>query len=143
LGDVLRDNQGRQWTVLEVARTTLGSRWRCAARNLAIVYALDDTITILQAVYKKSASGAMEPLWQPWKTGVRARIQPVTAESGVEHQSRRVAARYQIFVAEELSLTPTQRILGPDGTVYKILGTTAAERIGELANIEAEVTPWP
>ena len=143
LGDVLCDAAGRRWTVLEVARTTLGSRWRCTSRSLAVVYGLDDTITILQATYAKSGGGAMEPTWRPWKTGVRARIQPVATRTDPRQQSRQTSSRHQIFVEEPLSLNHTHRILGPEGTVYKVVGTTAAERIGELRTIEVEVTPWP
>jgi hypothetical protein len=39
LGDLLCDGAGRRWAVLEVARTTLGTRWRCIAR---IVLDLED-----------------------------------------------------------------------------------------------------
>ena len=143
LGDVLCDAAGRHWTVLDVAQTTLGSRWQCTSRSLAVVYGLDDTITILQATYLKSSDGAMEPTWRPWKTGVRARIQPVSTRTDPRQQSRQTSSRHQIFVEESLSLNHTHRILGPEGTVYKVLGATAAQRIGELQTIDAEVTPWP
>ncbi len=143
LGDVLCDAAGRRWTVLDVAGTTLGSRWRCAARSLAVVYGLDDTISVLQAVYTPGAGGAAVPAWQVWLTGIRARIQPVAAQSDVLHAAWQTVTRYRIFVEQTLSLDHTHRIRGPDGTVYKILGATAAELIGELESIEAEVTPWP
>ena len=143
LGDILCDASGRRWTVLDVARTTLGSRWRCTSRNLAVVYGLDDTITVLRATYAKSDGGAMDPDWLPWKTGIRARIQPVAAQIHPQNQTRQTTTRFQIFIEETLMLNHAHRILGPDGTVYKIVGTTAAERIGELERIDAEVTPWP
>lgn len=41
VGDMLRDSGGQRWTVLEVAATALGSRWRCTARRLAVVEGLD------------------------------------------------------------------------------------------------------
>jgi hypothetical protein len=143
LGDVLRDSSGRRWTVLEVAHTVLGTRWRCASRNLAVVHALDDTITVLRAVYAKGDCGAAEAVWRPWKTGVRARIQPVAAEIAANHQARQTSTRFRIFVEDDLVLDHTHRIQGPDGTIYKVLATRAAERIGELCSIDAEVTPWP
>jgi hypothetical protein len=71
LGDVIADGEGRRWTVLEVQLATLGTRWRCTARDLAIVYALDDTVTVLKASYAKGEGGAAEATWRPWKTGVR------------------------------------------------------------------------
>ena len=143
LGDVITDGDGRHWTVLEVQLATLRTRWRCATRSLAIVYALDDTITVLKATYVKDDGGAAEPTWWPWKTGVRARIQPQAAKADSEHQARQTTARYRIFVEEDLAVDHTHRIEGPDGAIYKITGVTGAERIGELQTIEAEVTPWP
>ncbi len=143
LGDVITDGEGRRWTVLDVQLTTLRTRWRCAARNLAVVYALDDTITVLKATYVKDDGGAAEPTWRPWKTGVRARIQPRATKMDTEHHARQTTTKYRIFVEEDLTLDHTHRIQGPDGTIYKVTGVTAAERIGELETIEAEVTPWP
>jgi hypothetical protein len=143
LGDVVCDAEGGRWTVLEVAPATLGSRWRLTARSLAIVYGLDDTITVLQASYVKGDCGAVEATWWPSRTGVRARIQPVAAKNSVQLEVRQTTTQYQIFVEEPLALDASHRIQSSNGTVYKILGVTAAERIGELEQIEAEVTPWP
>jgi hypothetical protein len=143
LGDVICDDAGRRWTVLDVARTTLGSRWRCTSRSLAIVHGLDDTITVLKAHYSKGEGGAMEPTWLPSKTGIRARIQPVAWRYDTRHQVRETTVRCRIYVEEPLGLDHSHRIQASDGTIYKILGTTAAETIGELETIEAEVTPWP
>jgi len=143
LGDLVVDADGRRWTILEVQSAALRTRWRCAARNLAIVYGLDDTITILKATYTKDDGGAAEPLWRPWKTGVRARIQPVATRAGTKHRARQTVTRYQIFVEEDFSLDHTHRIQGPDGTIYQVTGTRGADRIGELQTIEAKITPWP
>ncbi len=143
LGDVVLSGEGCQWTVLDVQRTTLGSRWRCTARNATVVYGLDDCITIVKAIYRKGAGGAAEPTWLPWKTGVRARIQPAEMRVGSQHEAREATTRCQIFVAEELVLDQTHRIQAADGTLYKVLGTSRAQRIGELLTIDAEVTPWP
>lgn len=143
LGDAIVDVDGRRWTILDVQLTTLGSRWRCATCNLAVAYGLDDTITILKATYVKGDGGAAEAIWRPWKTGVRARIQPAAAEMGTQHRSRRTTTRYQIFVEEDVAVDHGHCIQGPDGTVYKVRGTLGAQRIGELQTIDAEVTPWP
>jgi hypothetical protein len=142
LGDLIVGGQ-RRWTVLEVQRTTLGTRWRCIARSLAVVYGLDDTVTILKATYGKGTGGAAEATWFPWKTGVRARIQPVESRTGSRHEALQSVTRFQIFVEEELALDQSHRILAADGRIYKVLGVRGAERIGELQTIDAESTPWP
>jgi len=143
LGDVVLDADGRRWTILEVQSAALGTRWRCAARNLAVVYGLDDTITILKATYVKDDGGAAEPLWRPWKTGVRARIQPVAAQAGTKHRARQTVVRYRIFLEEDLALDHTHRIQGPDAAVYQVVATQGAERIGEPQTIEAKISPCP
>ncbi len=143
LGDVIVDGDDRRWTILEVQLATLGTRWRCIARNLAVAYALDDTVVILKATYAKGEGGAAEPTWRIWKTGVRARIQPALADMATEHRARRTVVRYQIFVEEDVALDHTHRLQGPDGTIYKINASHGSERIGELQTIDADVTPWP
>ncbi len=143
LGDLIVDNDGGRWTVLDVQSATMQTRWRCACRSLTVVYGLDDTIDVLAATYTKDGGGAAEPTWRPWKTGIRARIQPASAKMGTEHGARRTVTRYHVFVEEDLTLDHTHRIQCADGTVYKVVGTKAAERIGELQTIEIEATPWP
>ncbi len=139
LGDVILDSNKQRWTILAVRRAVHGTRWRCAARNLVMAHGLDDTISVLKAAYVKSSCGAAEPVWQTWKTGVRARIQPEEVTIQADAQSRRTVRQYRIFVAEELVLDQSHRILGPDGTAYRITSSLGAERIGELQVIEAEV----
>lgn len=138
-GDVVLDGSGARWTILEARSVTLQTRWRVNTRNLAIAHGLDDTVTILKATYAKTAAGAAEPTWHVWRTGVRARIQAQGATMGTEHRSRRTATRYRIFLDEDLTLDHTHRVEGPDGTLYRILGTSGAERLGEPQTIEAEV----
>ncbi len=52
-GDVIAGGDRRQWTVLETQRAGLNANWRCASRSLALVYGLDDAVSILQATYAK------------------------------------------------------------------------------------------
>ena len=143
LGDSIVDADGRRWTILDVQLTTLRSRWRCSTCNLAVVYGLDDTISILKASYAKGTGGAAESTWRPWKTGVRARIQPAAVKVDTEHGARRTTALYQIFVEEDLALDHDYRIRAADGTIYKVRGTLGAERIGELQTIDAELAQRP
>ncbi len=138
LGDTIVDAAGRRWTVLDVRLLTLQSRWRCVARDLAIAHGLDDTIDIIVANYAKTDGGAVEPTWQVWKTGIRARVQPIGVDMTTERHARRAVERFHIFVEEDLSLDHTHRIRSPNGTVYRIRGTNGADRIGELMKIDAE-----
>ena len=137
IGDVILDGDGRRWTILELELIMLRSRWKCSARDLAIAYGLDDTITILKAEYAKSDGGAAEANWQTWRTGVRARIQPVEIKVDVENSAVCAASLYRIFMEGELALDHTNRIRSADGTIFQVTSVTGAERLGELQTIEA------
>jgi len=143
MGDVIVDAADNRYTILEPRHDTLENRWRCVCRNVRVVYGLDDTIAILQATYAKGTGGALEPTWHDWKTGIRACIQPMATDIGVENQAKRAVNQVSIFIAEDLAITQNHRVRGRNGTIYKVTGYNGAERIGELAEIIAEVTPWP
>jgi hypothetical protein len=142
LGDVLADSAGNRWTVLEMADSRQTGRWLCTCRNLAIVHALDDTVSVEQALVSKGEGGAAVKTWTTWRTGIRARIQPAAAEIPTDQGLQYTRRKYTIFFAEELPLDHTHRIRAADGTTYKITGWTRAQRIGDLQTIDAEVTPW-
>lgn len=135
LGDIVLDGDGRRWTILSVKRATLGARWRCETRNLAIVVALDDTISI-----QKNIGTSAEPTWQTWKTGIRARVQPVRTTIHSDAETPSTTTQYRIFVEESVELDHTCRIRGADGTIYTVTATIGAEQIGELQVIEANVS---
>jgi hypothetical protein len=134
LGDVILDGQSQRWTILAVKHTTLGARWRCETKNVAIAFGLDDTISVL-----KTADGPYGPIWRTWKTGVRARIQPIQTKISSTDETPTTTTQYRIFVEENLELDHTCCIRGPDGTLYTITATIGAERIGELQVIEAQI----
>jgi hypothetical protein len=141
LGDAIVDGEGQSWTVLDVRLTTLGSRWRCVARNLAIAEGLDQCIDIEKATYTKSAAGTTEPSWSTWRSGVRARIQPAECEVGQNHERLGTRARYRVYLAENVLLDHTHRLRGPDGAVYRILASRRAERIDALMEIDVVKEP--
>ncbi|MGD0382454.1 MAG: head-tail adaptor protein [Thermoguttaceae bacterium] len=137
IGDMILDGDGRRWTILELELIMLRTRWKCSARELTIAYGLDDTVVILKAEYAKSDAGAAEPAWQIWRTGVRARIQPVEVKVDVENSARCATSTYRIFLQDDLMLDHTHRIRGADGTVFQITAVTGSARLGELQTVEA------
>ena len=136
-GDILVDAGGRRWTVLEAAQAALASRWRCVARNLAVYHGLDDYVDLEKAEFAKGPGGADEPSWHVWKAGLAARIQPASAAVRTEHDQQTTAARFKVFLADDVALDHTMRIRGPDGTVYSIAGYAKAETIDALLEIDA------
>jgi len=136
LGDVILDADGVRWTILDVRQTMLGTRWRCVARNLALYHGLDAFVDVEKTSYVKGSGGADEPAWHAWKTGLRAKIQPAGAALGQADQRQITAARFTVFLAEDLPVDHTHRIKAADGTIYAITGFRKAERIDALMEID-------
>jgi hypothetical protein len=134
LGDVILDGDAHRWTILTVKKATLGARWRCETRNLAIAAGLDDTIAV-----QKNVGDSYTPNWQTWKSGLRARIQPHKTKIESDADTPSTTTTYRIFVEENVELDHTCRIRGPNGVIYTITGTLGAEQIGELQVIEVEI----
>lgn len=143
LGSTITDSAGSTWTVLEVHLETLGSRWRCVARDLAIAGRLDTVITIEKAAVTKSAGGAAEYAWDVYRAGLRARIQPRAAERTVDNDLRTGKTPFAIYVAEQVLVDQTHRVVASDGTVYQVTGYEAADRIDGLFVIHAVLSAWP
>lgn len=136
-GDVIVDASGRRWTVLELRESTLRGQTRCACRDLAVANGLDAHVDIEQADYTKSDAGADVAVWTPYRTGVRARIQPARGQVNDLHQQRAVHAEFTIFLDEDIALDARHRIKGPDGTHYRVIAWSKADRIDALMEIRA------
>jgi len=137
VGDVIVDAAGRRWTLLFVEQTSLGSRWRCVARDLAVAHGLDAYVDVEKCVPAKGQGGAAAQTWKTWKTGLRARVQPAGSEVGREHDRRVTRARFTIYLARDIDLDRTHRLRGSDGTVYRVLGVRKADRVDALMEIDA------
>jgi len=135
-GDAILEAAGRRWTVLSVRHTGLGGRWRCLARDLAAAYGLDAYVDVEKATYAKGPDGADVPTWNPWRTGLPARIRPVEAAVTDENQRHRTAARFAVLVAGGLEVDHTHRVKGPDGAIYTVLACRKPLPAGALTEIE-------
>ncbi|HBO44678.1 MAG TPA: hypothetical protein DD670_12250 [Planctomycetaceae bacterium] len=134
-GDVVVDSDLRCWVVLAARRGATG-RWRCICRNLAIVQSLDQAIDVEVAVRSKDAAGAEVVSWQPWRTGVAARVQPIRSTVANIHQRLGQVSEWKVFVADQLDIDHTHRIKTSDGAVYRVVGVQKAQRIDALMEID-------
>jgi hypothetical protein len=136
-GDRVIDVVGRYWTVLEVMQETLASRWRVIARELSIARQLSNVVEIQKATVLKGRGGAAERTWELFRAGVRARIQPRTTIESVHDGIESENSRFTIYLAEQIPLDSTHRIVADDGTVYQVLGCESANRIDRLFVVNA------
>lgn len=143
LGSKIVDADGVWWTVLDVMKCTRGTRWKCASRALEIVAGLDTTIRIQQARYSKSPSGAQVASYFDVVSGLKAKIQPVSATNARETGLDFTRRQFRIVVSKEVAIDNTMRVVGSDGTVYQIDGYEQTERLDVLPVILASTDPWP
>ena len=137
LGDQIIDATAEAWTILETQLATCGSRWKCTARNLALAGGLNTYITILREVATKGPSGAVEPTFVPYASGVRARIQETSSVRGEQHGRQSGTVRAQIYLSEQILVDNGNRIQAADGTLYEVTGYERADSIASLFTINA------
>jgi len=140
LGDVLLDRNENRWTVLSVAGSALLGRWDCTCRDLEVAHGLNDVITVQRAVYTKDPEGAASEHWHTWRSGVRARIQPLAVQVSADAENLHTTRRYRVFMVDDLEVDHTCRIVAADGSTYRIVASTGAEQIGALQTIDVERT---
>lgn len=139
VGSVITDASGVRYVVLEAQRATLGARWQCRARNLAIVSGLDQPVTLQQATWTKTPSGAQVAVWHDVQIGLPARIQPQQADISIEYDRRLTRVTHKIFVADDIEVDHTFRIMSGD-ELYRVLGYERPEQLDGLFTILAAQT---
>ena len=143
LGDELITTDDARWTILEIQSACGGRRLRCVARNQAVASEVNERITIQQATWSKSPSGAASAAWETWLENVPARIQPERAEVVVQHERRGMRVTHRVILAERIAVDENYRILDAAGNVYHVVGMEQTERIDVLPVILAARSPWP
>lgn len=149
-GDEWEDDDGTVYTVLEVPLGKFKQTWHCVSRALAIANQLRDTIRVEVSRHNGFDSvGAVQRTWVPLYPAINCRIQPgestIGMERGVQSSQTRfvipVERQLYLFDPRECRVVITRDSLPADATrVAKILDIekyTAAERIGELPQIQA------
>jgi len=133
-GAVLVDASGARFVMLAVEQQTLGSRWLCRTRSLAIESGLAQQVLLQQATWTKGASGAQLPQWRDVRVNLAARIQPEQGEISIEYDRRLTRVTHRIFLADDLVLDHTYRfVAGTDA--YRVLGYERPERIDALVEV--------
>ena len=138
-GDTITDGDGDVWTVLDVQKATLGTRWRCITRQLDITDEASTLITIEQATWSKSAGGFQVASWSTWKSNVRAKVQRLSASETDETNQRQNKAEFVVICEVQNLVGKSHRIVDADSTVYRIKGYRNTDRIDSLYEILCEV----
>ena len=143
LGAYIEDDDGN-WRILEVGTETLNNRYACVCRNLAIVNELNTILTLQSATYAKGSGGAQEPTWANVSTTIRGKVQVASADRETTHDTKQLPRLATIYLETQiLAVNTNYRFLGPDGTIYKVLGWDGPDRSDALFSVRCEVTNWP
>jgi hypothetical protein len=128
-----------RWTVLEAGLNTLKSTWRLVTRNLAIVYELQDVLTVKRPTFTTDAAGGRT--YTGYTTVyqyIACRFQETQADVADERGQRLTVKRYTVPVEQRLILTIEDQLFDRDGNVYEVKGWHDADRIDQLQQIECE-----
>lgn len=140
------DEDGTVWTALEVKRADVDSRHRLVCRDLYVTEGLNNRLTILVARNTKGPAGDAKPDWCEWRSGVLGRIQADRTDTLVDSGMRSEDAKFSIVLSEQIAFASDlsdHRILGPDGTLYRIDSVDRYDRIDILPLLSCtEVGPF-
>ncbi len=140
LGSLLVDQYGTVWTILNITRKDHVNVWEAHARNLSIVYGLNNAASILKASYTKSSGGEALATWTQILSGIPARFQPVEQEARILEDAEWPKTTYHVFLgidifAPAIPVEPASadyRLVDAAGRHYRIMRYRRAERIDVL-----------
>jgi hypothetical protein len=135
LGGSLTDTAGESWIILDVNYESLMALYRVTARNLAITGGLNELITIQRRTIAKGTEGAAESTWGTYQSNVRARIQEQRSDRSEQLGKQSGVVSAKCYLAQELLLDNTYRIVRADSTVYEVEGYESPDSIGSLTVI--------
>lgn len=162
MGDWLLDDKGIRYTIIRFDRrrrdATDYQGFKLQARDLRIVFELEDTIQIETPVMALTTTGASEVTnWEVKYRDVSARVQKLSEATAEERAIMGTKGTYAVTVDREVVVTMRDRIQwygtptehkrpayeGPADTktppkYLSIVGYRGAESITELPTIEAE-----
>jgi hypothetical protein len=150
-GDVVRDQDGRRWTALEVQHGKWRETWRLVTRDLVLAFDLRDSIDIERPALSYDAAGAAVLRYptgpDPTKFGgvvlyhnLPARIQEIDREIVDERGIHGFRGRYQIIVGRQIDVNEDDRIVF-HGRYYDIIGLHDPDRLDMLPVLDCELRP--
>jgi hypothetical protein len=122
VGGVIVDADSVEWSILETAKQTLGSRWRCVTTKLAVDSpGYDALVEVQEATWTKGTSGAQKvSAWLTVVAGVAARIEEKVSQVEIEGGAKTTKRTYRIALDLAQTLSQSHRLRDADGDCYRI-----------------------
>lgn len=132
IGDVVVDENGGRWTILETQEFLLLGRWKCVTRELSIAHGCLDRVDIERAIWGDLGSGPEIVDWVYVSTALPVTIQPEEIVVDTTANPSVTQSFFQILLSESISLQPDDRFIAEDGSVYLLQSYEGADRIDRL-----------
>lgn len=126
------------WTILQVDKATLRTRWRLTCRDLVLHHQLRDALTLLKPTNVTAADGGREPSFAPSQIAVPARFQLVRGEAVDRHGKRAHREEFRVYCGERVYATPQDRITDQRGYIYEFVSDEGMDLIDTLQTITAQ-----
>lgn len=138
-GDVIRDADGVDHTVLEVQLGKFGQTHRCVTIALAVVYALSELGTLTRPVSGRDGAGRPLPAsYDTVASDVRCRVQPEDGAAADVDERRVIPLRYTAVLETPVAVRARDRF-AVAGVTYTVLGFRTPERLDELMRLDLEL----
>lgn len=138
-GDVIRDADDIDHTVLEVQLGKFGQTHRCVTIALAVVYALGELGTLTRPVPGRDGAGRPLPArYDTVASDVRCRVQPEDGTAGDVDERRVIPLRYTAYLETPVAVRARDRFTVANVT-YTVLGFRTPERLDELMRLDLEL----
>lgn len=139
VGGTITTTAGSTYTILDVDTAGMSGIYKCGSRLLDIYNELNTLITIQVATWSKNTNGVQSATWSTEASSVRAKIQPATEQIETDEGARGIKKRFTIYLEAERTLDHDRRIVGIDGSIYKILAYQGRDRLDQLPSVLVEL----
>jgi hypothetical protein len=103
--DIILDDAGQSWTVLDTVHAMLGRFWKFTTRNLAIVNSLKDTVNVQHPTITQTAAGHRSVAWSTVASSVSCRVQSRTVNGFDDRGVRSTETVYDVYFAAPIAAT--------------------------------------
>jgi hypothetical protein len=136
-GWLVRDGDGIDHTILEVALGKWGNTHRCTTVALAVVNGLGDTGTLERPGNAQDAAGRMALSAYSTVGTSLCRVQPRDSDAGEALGRVTTAAKFTAYLATPLAARAKDRFTA-GGVAYTVAGFRNPQRLDELQQLELE-----
>lgn len=143
-GSLLRSEtcEDEVWFVVEVARSTLESRYRCFCKNCAITPELGELIQIERSTPGRDTDNAPYAVWKPLEVNILARIQEEYSEIAVENERKRRKVSHRVYIAGPVTVQAGDRVVA-DQLTLNVKRVTGKGELGSMIVLDAELADDP